>query len=39
MVRELMDLSPEDTDPMAFLRTGVSMLALFAFQRFLPLGT
>ncbi|MDE2995604.1 MAG: citrate synthase [Bacteroidota bacterium] len=29
MVRELMDLSPEDTDPMAFLRTGVSMLALF----------
>ena len=29
MVRELMDLSPEDADPMAFLRTGVSMLALF----------
>lgn len=29
MVRELMAMTPEDADPMAFLRTGISTLALF----------
>ncbi|MGB1375210.1 MAG: citrate/2-methylcitrate synthase, partial [Rhodothermales bacterium] len=29
MVRELMSMTPEDADPMAFLRTGVSTLALY----------
>ncbi len=29
MARELMEMTPEDVDPMAFLRTGISTLALF----------